>query len=347
MPKKYVVASTEKLKKTASETETKALLYLMNKRTDSDQIYYFIVDFFNDVTGMDSWGKKLWDVQSKANKNITPKALGRELVTLYKNFLSEFEFEVFILFVGGVSNSICKDSTKSVFGIENLKETAIVKIKEGLIDEGKKKTYIEKAKLVDTNINDFLKRVLVVTDNGQKPHEYIGEIVKQYPRLKADEERLTAIFNEIRDAQASLKHSSVENVEIHYPEEALEYYRYLTAKRVRLMIIQRLIGSDILSSEAPLSFSDVLNHCPIGRRRSMIEECQQNVVRIFFHSSGKEDYWRLLEKIYDLTLEYPDSDLNFLYKKLIEGEDFTSLYPDFDVLSMKFFIAKIKDGIQK
>ena len=332
MSKKYVVASTEKLRKTASEAETKALLYLMNRRTDSDQIYYFIVDFFNDITGMDSWGKKLWDVQSKANKNVNPKALGRELVTLYKNFLSEFEFEVFILFVGGVSNSIRKDSTKSVFGIENLKETAIVRIKEGLIDEGKKKTYIE--------------RVLIVTDDGQKPHEYISEIVKQYPRLKADEERLTSIFNEIRDAQANLKHSSVENVEIHCPEEALEYCRHLTAKKIRLMIIQRLIGSDILSQETPLSFVDVLKHCPSDQRLSLIEECQQNVVRVLFHSPNKDNYWRLVEKIYDLTLLYPDSDLSFLYKEVMSGEDFT-LYPDFDVLSMKFFIAKIKDGIQR
>ena len=47
----YTVKSSEKLRKSGAETETKALLYLMNFRSDSDDIYYFVVDFFNDLTG--------------------------------------------------------------------------------------------------------------------------------------------------------------------------------------------------------------------------------------------------------------------------------------------------------
>lgn len=34
-----------KTRKSGAETETKALLYLMNLRKDSDEINYFIVDF--------------------------------------------------------------------------------------------------------------------------------------------------------------------------------------------------------------------------------------------------------------------------------------------------------------
>jgi len=33
------------IRKSGAETETKALLYLMNLRKDSEEIYYFIVDF--------------------------------------------------------------------------------------------------------------------------------------------------------------------------------------------------------------------------------------------------------------------------------------------------------------
>ena len=48
----YTVKSSEKLRKSSAETETKALLYLMNFRSDSDDIlYYFVVDFFNYLTG--------------------------------------------------------------------------------------------------------------------------------------------------------------------------------------------------------------------------------------------------------------------------------------------------------
>ena len=41
----YLVQSSEQLRKKASDTETKALLYLMNFREDSDEIHYFVKDY--------------------------------------------------------------------------------------------------------------------------------------------------------------------------------------------------------------------------------------------------------------------------------------------------------------
>ena len=102
----YTVKSSEKTKKTGSDYETKALLYLMNFRSDSDEIHYFVVDFFNDLTGMDRMASDLWDLQSKGAKNVSPKVIGQELVTLFKNYLSDIEFKTYILFMGGVSDSI-------------------------------------------------------------------------------------------------------------------------------------------------------------------------------------------------------------------------------------------------
>ena len=49
----YTVCSSEKLRKSGADAETKAMLYLMNFREDSSEMNYFVVDFFNDVTGMD------------------------------------------------------------------------------------------------------------------------------------------------------------------------------------------------------------------------------------------------------------------------------------------------------
>ena len=43
----YTVKSSDKLWKSGANAETKALLYLMNFRSDSNDIYYFVVDFFN------------------------------------------------------------------------------------------------------------------------------------------------------------------------------------------------------------------------------------------------------------------------------------------------------------
>ena len=70
----YKVCTSEKLRKSGADAETKAMLYLMNFRKDSSEMNYFVVDFFNDVTGMDRMGRKLWDVTLKElnslNRNI-------------------------------------------------------------------------------------------------------------------------------------------------------------------------------------------------------------------------------------------------------------------------------------
>lgn len=64
----YIVKSSEKTRKSGAETETKALLYLMNLRKDSEEIYYFIVDFFNDLTGMDAFSDSYGIYSQKEQK---------------------------------------------------------------------------------------------------------------------------------------------------------------------------------------------------------------------------------------------------------------------------------------
>ena len=120
----YTVKSSEKTRKSGADGETKALLYLMNFRDDSDEIHYVVVDFFNDLTGMDRFTSKLWDIQSKAAKNNSPKAIGKELVTLFKNYMSEFEFAYYILFVGGVTGTFRINDKLNTFDITNLKSNA-------------------------------------------------------------------------------------------------------------------------------------------------------------------------------------------------------------------------------
>lgn len=153
----YTVKSSERLRKSGSEAETKALLYLMNFRPDSDDIYYFVVDFFNDLTGMDNMASRLWDVQSKGAHHVSPKAIGKELVTLFKNYMSPLTFEAYILFIGSVTGSLRKDSSLTTFGIENVKDAAIEQIKLGLHEEGSAKEYIDSTDLTDENINGFLR----------------------------------------------------------------------------------------------------------------------------------------------------------------------------------------------
>ena len=176
----YIVKSSERLRPAASETETKALLYLMNFREDSEEVYYFVVDFFNDLTGMCKMADKMWDVQSKGAKNSSPKMIGKELVTLYKNYLSDFEFSCFILFLGGVSNAVRLDNNISSFGVSNIKGDALKKIIAELKEECKSKTYISDEEITDDKITDFLSRVHFVIDDKEKS-EYVKKIIRLNP----------------------------------------------------------------------------------------------------------------------------------------------------------------------
>lgn len=95
------------------------------------------------------------------------KFIGKELITLFKNYMSEFKFESYILFVDSVSGALRKDSSLTVFDIGNAKDTAIKLIKEGLVEEGKAKEYIDNSSLTDTNIDRFLNSVQFVIDDDK------------------------------------------------------------------------------------------------------------------------------------------------------------------------------------
>lgn len=344
----YTVKSSEKLRKSGAETETKALLYLMNFRSDSDDIYYFVVDFFNDLTGMNNMATRLWDVQSKGNHNVGPKAIGRELVTLFKNYMSEFTFETYILFVGSVSGTLRKDPSLTVFGIENAKDTAVKLIKEGLVEEGNAKEYIDNSSLTDTNIDAFLKSVLFVIDDDKEPREYVRAIIKQHPNIVPEDNVLDMIFNEIRDKQSSKKNISVvEGVVIETTDEALNYCRHLTNNEIRLMTLQRIISRDPLSQGIPTSFIPIYTSWPPERQCEMLEDCQGSLCRALFNKNAADGFWCLFENTYRLIIAHPDEPVQQLFVHLQALGDCISRCPDFDAISLKYFISVVKDGIQQ
>lgn len=85
----YKITASERTSASASEMETKAMLYLFCD-DDEGKIHGFAIDFFNDVTGVDRNALHLYDIQSKGN-DAGPADLGREMVTLFKNYVSEFK----------------------------------------------------------------------------------------------------------------------------------------------------------------------------------------------------------------------------------------------------------------
>ncbi len=339
----YIISSTEKLKKPGSEMETKALLYLMNFRNDSDEIHYFIVDFFNDLTGMNNSSSKLWDIQSKGAKNNSPKSIGKELVTLYKNYVSTFEFDYLILFLGGVSNSVLEDNTKKIFTYKDIKNNSLIKLKEGLKEECDAKTYIESTKISNAKIDEFIEKVVFVIDDKQ-PAEYVKKIIETKIKIIPENEVLEGVFNEIRDKQSILKNSAVlDGITIQTTDESLNYYRHLTNSEIRLLVLQRVLNRNPMEDGIPFSFLDILQICPHERKKDMLEDCKQTLCRALFNKNNADSFWRLFSEICDTISNNPNLDTQRIFallnKKIIEN-----CY-DFDALATKYFIAIIKDGL--
>ena len=340
----YTVKSTEKLRKPCAEMETKALLYLMNFRNDSDEIHYFVVDFFNDLTGMDRASSKLWDIQSKGASNTSPKSIGKEMVTLYKNFLSDLTFSYLILFLGGVSNTVRIDNSKNIFGINNVNPDALTKIIEGLKEESKNKTYIDSSQITTESINSFLEKVLFVIDD-KPPCDYVKAIIKDHPHIIPEEKVLHAIFNEIRDKQSSKKNNgAIEGLIISTSDEVLNYYRHLTNNEIRLMTLQRIINYNPVSQGVPLSFMEILNQCPPEKQNDMIDECKGSFCRALFNKNLAHCFWSIFENIYFLILNNAADSVQELYRKI--NPTLIRACPDLDTLSIKYFISVVKDGIK-
>lgn len=174
----YKITASEKTNEKASDTETKALLYLMNFHPCKDNIDFFVIDFFNDVTGIHRLQDEAYDVQAKGRKNITSKELGRFLVTLFKNYLSDLQFMDYILFVDGISSSVLlqNEEPKDILKIEDFTEDARNSIAEGLKEEANQKSYIQHDLVSDDKVESFLKQVSFVVNRKNKA-DYIRAIM--------------------------------------------------------------------------------------------------------------------------------------------------------------------------
>lgn len=339
----YTVQSSEKTRKSGAEGETKALLYLMNFRSDSNEIHYFVVDFFNDLTGMDRFSNKLWDLQSKAAKNNSPKAIGKELVTLYKNYISDFSFAHYILFIGGVSKTVCIDSSKHTFSIDNITSDAQAKLIAGLKEEASAKEYIDNKSITNQNIADFLSKVLFVIDD-KEASDYVKAIIKDHPNIIPEKKILDAIFNEIRDKQAAKKNSSVEGITIETTDEVLNHCRHLTNSEIRLLVLQRILNRNPVEKSVPLSFIPIYNTWAPEYQKEMIDECKQALCRALFNKNAADGFWTLFENIYTIIVDQPSLSVQQIFNAL--DKNVKDATPDFDTISLKYFISVIKDGIQ-
>ena len=165
----YKVTSSERTAASASEMETKAMLHLLCEDDDCN-IRGFAIDFFNDVTGMDNNAFRLYDVQSKG-EDAGPAALGEELVTLFKNYVSEFKdyFVRQILFVRRVTSSVLNNPELVDFSYADMKDESKIKLRTALIATCNSKTYIADEDITDEILMHFLRTFVWLSRKPRKP----------------------------------------------------------------------------------------------------------------------------------------------------------------------------------
>lgn len=338
----YKVTSTEKTMDPASTHETKALLYVMNFDEDGKNTEFFIVDFFNDLSSCDSFGESRVDIQSKANKNVSGKAIGRDLVTLFKNYISEFEFDKYILFLGGVSQTVRIDDTLDVFLYDNVTSSSKKSIKAGLTAECEKKTYIDKSLYSSKDIDTFLSEVVFVIDVRSKV-DYVREVVKVNSKNMPNDEFLNKVFKEIRDEQTVKKNINTENVVLTAFTDFQKYLKYITKNDIKMLVLSRMLGATSITKGTPTSFSECLDGTPIENRKEIVEESRNDVFRMLFDKNNADEYWKLFNTVYQAIVSFPKHTIEELYEKL--GNDVFRPVKFLNFMSAKFFISIVKDGI--
>jgi len=338
---KYKVQSTERTTGLGADQETRALLYLLNDRDDSKQMHWFVVDFFNDVTGVNGLCNYSIDVQAKASKNIGAKKLGEYSVTLYKNYCSCLSFNSYVLFVGGVGARVRNDNSRTIFGFDDMTLTAQKSFISGLNEAATNSTYIDDGCIDDDEISSFAKLITIVISSEPKQ-----DIIKRIANLnneKINDEKLISIFNEIRDKQSVLKNNNVEGIEISTFQDFLPYKKYLVAGNVSNLILHRLIDYDF-SRPLPNEFSEIVNRFEYDLRGDIEKKCKDDIMRVLFDKNNAKNFWALFSIIRQKLNENINLSLDDIYAAI--DLNIIESVPALDIMSTKFFISLIKESLK-
>ena len=345
---KYRISSSERTAASSAETETKAMLHLICYDDDQDSITSFAIDFFNDVTGMDKLTAHLYDVQSKGSSNgIGPKGLGEDLVTLYKNYISEFKdyFVKYILFVQKVTSTVKGDLEISEFKFADMKEAAQKDVRASLIKACKGKTYIDDSNVTDVSIDKFLSCVSFVVSKPDR-EDYIRPLIKNNVTLSVSDEDMRAIFNEIRKKQTGIKtNSKVEGLELTYPDQVFHYNRVIRRSDIVLLVISRIINTNPLEQGIPKPFVSIYNGIAEDERDEIIEKCQADLAKQMCNVNELVPFWNLLASVVPAIRQNSSADVETIYRS-IDSKVLEECSGFEDALSYQYFIAIVKGGLK-
>lgn len=334
----YTFKNTERNNKKASEFETKSMLYLLGMRADSSEIETITIDCFNDVTGACNKFEKLWDIQSKNHSTLPPSKIGESLLTLYNNYVSDFDFFEYILFTPQLDRNYLINKSENIYNYSNFTEKTQKGIKSKLIQ----KLNISLLSDEEQQLNEFLDKVYFVEDVNTAV-EYIKRISRFKKHSAMPVGIYETIFNEIRDRQSVLKNSYIENKIITQPKDVLLFNRHITKLDINTLIINRLVGIDIFSAKGvPIPFMRFLVGYEEEKCKDMIQDCNSNLSRCFFDKNGCKKFWSVSEFIVNI-LRHGERNVDKVFSELNKKVRIHGPY--LNELTVKYLISLILSGM--
>jgi len=338
----YIFKTTERNNAKASEYETKALLYLYSLNKDSNLIQNFIIDCFNDISACDANYSKIWDIQSKGVKNLTPKTIGRALYTLFGNFLHEFPFEFFILLIPRIDSKFFKDASLRTFGLNNFNLEWQEKVINGLCEEYKEKT--KNTPNID-DVNKFLKKIIFVFGDKEKA-DYIKEAIN-FKTPSIHDSYFIDIFREISNSQTAYKNISVHNQEINSLQDIEKTKKVMKKADISALIVNRFLSVDVFKSykNASIDFLNLISRSYSEEERiDILQEANEEFAKLLFDKNNKNNFWKFFEYILTIVINNIKEPITTIFNKLnrlhihtlVEVNDYTILY----------LISLIKDGFE-
>jgi hypothetical protein len=340
---KYTFKNTEINNKKATDFETKSLLYLIGKRKDSKEVEYVTFDCFNDVSGVNKKSDKIWDIQSKNEKNLSPKKIGKYLFTLFDNYISPFGFKEFIFFCPILKAEYKIDEKLNTYSTNNIVEKTLIRIKNGLDTEilrvkGDKIKYAKE-------LEEFLKKKVIIVEDTELDNEYIKTVTKfKKTEIKTDS-FYQSVFQDLRDIQSAKKNTYIENLIISNIKDVLKFNRHLHSKDIETLIISRIIGCEIFEYKAiPLYFSPFIDSFDIEDKKDTIQDCNSNLSRAFFNKNSNREFWKICEKIIEFIESNSITDVEQIFKTLFSGYKFRITY--LNPITIKYLVAITIEGKQ-
>ncbi|UNY98359.1 hypothetical protein MQE36_14885 [Zhouia spongiae] len=338
----YTFKNTEINNKKATDFETKSLLYLIGRRKDSKEVEYIAFDCFNDVSGINKNSDRIWDIQSKNEKSLSPKKIGKYFFTLFDNHTSPFDFTEFIFFCPVLKPEYKVDKKLNIYGIENIVDKTLIRIKNGLKEE----VIRVKGETKDYSIEqeDFLKKVNIVEDTDLD-NEYIKTITKfKKSEIKSDA-FYQSVFQDLRDIQSAKKNSQIENSIISQIKDVLRFNRHLYTKDIEVLIISRIIGCEVFDYKGiPLHFLPIIDILDFEDKKDTIQECNSNLSRAFFNKNSNREFWKICEIIIEYLESNDLTDVEMIFNNLFTEYKFKISY--LTPITIKYLIAITIDGKQ-